>query len=394
MDRQIVYPGQSPADTDYLHMMKQAMVGLGNLAQTTIGTSTLFSGLACTPGTGLHVAIGQGAVYFQEEVDATAYGSLGADANLLVKQGLTTGATLSTPAPGTTGQSINYLIEAQYQDVDANPVVLPFYDSSDPSIPYTGPSNSGAPSNTTRKGLCAVQVKAGTAASTGSQTTPSPDGGWTGLWVVTVPYGASSIVTGDIAEVDGAPLISETLTQKISQATADARYALLSALATEISRAEAEEATIAGAISTEIARAEGIEGTLASEISAETARAEGVEATLNRKCVGNLSSGTGPWWTWNPETGEVHVHGQYRTTITSEGVITVSFPVNIGAFRSASATLYQNSGADASVGQIDSASPPTNTGMGIRIQDNQGGSGASATGFDWHAWGYSAVQPS
>lgn len=234
MDRGIVYPGSIPLDTDILAPQKNAMVGLGWLAQAVLGATTLASGLGCVP-TGpasLQVVVNPGAIFTQGNTDTAAYGSLGADTtHQLVKQGLLLdAATLSCPAPGTAGQSINYLIEAQYQDVDDTPVVLPYYNAANPALAWSGPGNSGTPQNTFRRGKCVVQVKAGTAAATGSQVTPSADAGWTGLWVVTVANGQTTIVGGNIAQLAGSPLILETLTTKISQTSGDARYAALAGL--------------------------------------------------------------------------------------------------------------------------------------------------------------------
>jgi hypothetical protein len=228
MDRQITYPGQILPETTLLNMTKDAMIGLGMAFRAILGTSTFFDGLACTP-TGpasLQVLVGPGSVYALENIDSTAFSSLGSDTtHQIVKQGINLGTlTLNCPAPGTTGQSINYLIQSAYQDTDTGATVLPYYNSSNPSVAYNGPANSGTSQNTVRQGQCLVAVKAGVAATTGSQTTPAPDAGYTGLWVVTVANGQTTIVSGNIAQVNGAPFISEKLGDKISIATGDARY--------------------------------------------------------------------------------------------------------------------------------------------------------------------------
>lgn len=232
MDRTFTYPGSIPLDTDILQPQKNAMVGLGWLAQAILGTSVLATGLGCVP-TGpatLNVQINPGAIFAQGNTDTATYGSLGADTtHQLMREGLLLdAATLSCPAPGTAGQSINYLIEAQYQDIDDTPVVLPYYNAANPSLAWSGPNNTGVPQNTFRRGKCAVQVKAGTAATTGTQVTPAADAGWTGFWVVTVANGQSTITAPNIAALGGAPLITETLTTKISAATAGALYAPIS----------------------------------------------------------------------------------------------------------------------------------------------------------------------
>lgn len=219
MDRQTVYPGQVPLETDLLNTNRNVLIALGMLAQATLGTSTLVDGLACTPGSGLTVSVGPGQIFTQAAVDATGYSSLAAMANPIVKQGVLLNATtLSCPAPATAGQSINYLVEAQFQEVDTNPVVLPYYNASNPTQAWSGPTGSGTSQNTTRADVCAVQIKAGIAATTGTQTTPSADAGWTGLYVVTVAYGALSISGGNISTLSGAPFIATKLPGTVSKA--------------------------------------------------------------------------------------------------------------------------------------------------------------------------------
>jgi hypothetical protein len=228
MDRQIVYPGAIPQDTDQLKQSKNTMVALGMLSQAVLGTSTVVDGLLCTP-TGpasLQVNVGPGSIYAVANVDGTSYGSLAADtADQIVKQGISLATlTLSCPAPATTGQSINYLIEAAYNDTDGGSTVLPYYNSSNPAVAYSGPSNSGTPQNTVRQGVCTVTVKAGVAATTGSQVTPAPDAGYVGLWVVTVANGQTQITSTNITYYLNAPFLPEKLNQKISIATGDTRY--------------------------------------------------------------------------------------------------------------------------------------------------------------------------
>lgn len=194
--------------------------------------------LACTP-TGpasLDVLVAPGSVYSIQNVDGTAYGSLEADtAHQIMKQGISLDTlTLSCPAPGTTGQSINYLIQAAYQDVDTGSTVLPYFDSDNPDVAFNGPDNTGVSQNTVREGQCVVSVKAGVAATTGSQTTPAPTAGYTGLWVVTVANGQTTITSGNISMAGGAPFISEKLGDKISIPTGDARYLKIGTARTQL----------------------------------------------------------------------------------------------------------------------------------------------------------------
>ena len=92
-------------------------------------------------------------------------------------------------------------MQAQYQETDASPAVLQYYNASNPSVPWYGPANAGTPQNTRRLGSVAIQLKAGTAVATGSQVAPSADAGWTGLATVTVANGATTITIGNVADL-------------------------------------------------------------------------------------------------------------------------------------------------------------------------------------------------
>lgn len=219
MDRMIVWPGAIPLETDLLNTNKYMMLGLAKLAAAMLGTSTIANGLGCAPTTpaGLTVNVGAGEIYMLANVDGTSYSSLAADTtHQIVKQGISLDTVnLSCPAPATSGYSINYLIQATYQDQDANPVVLPYYNATNPSQAYSGPNNTGAPNNTTRKGAVVLSAKAGAAATTGTQTTPAPDSGYIGLWVVTVANGQTTINSGNIVQYSGAPVLSASLLSQI-----------------------------------------------------------------------------------------------------------------------------------------------------------------------------------
>ena len=227
-DRRIVYPGALPASLDMLYTNKYAHMALAKLAGAVLGTSTLLNGFACAPTSpaGLTVNVAPGEIYSLQDVDASAYGSIAADAtHLIVKQGIALDATnLACPAPGSAGYSINYLVEIAFSEQDGFPAVLNYYNSANPSQPYSGPGNTGEAQNTVRRDLAVVAVKAGVAAPTGTQATPAIDPGYVGAWVVTVANGQTQITSGNISGYSGAPFLSETLIQKISQATADGRY--------------------------------------------------------------------------------------------------------------------------------------------------------------------------
>lgn len=213
MDRAIVYPGAIPLETDILKAQKNSFIAVAKLAEAIFGSgSTLLTGLICTPTApaSLDVQVSPGQIYAMVAADGTPYGSLAADSHSILKQGLLLDTvTLNCPAPATAGFSINYLIQAGYSDVDANSVVLPYYNASNPSLAYSGPANAGTAQNTIRKGVCTVTAKAGIAAATGAQQTPAPDAGYVGAWVVTVANGQATITAPNIVKATNAPFIAD-----------------------------------------------------------------------------------------------------------------------------------------------------------------------------------------
>ncbi|MEN7527035.1 hypothetical protein [Cupriavidus sp. DL-D2] len=224
MDRQIVYPGQIPLETDLLNTNKFTMIALAKLAAAMFGTATIVNGLACVP-TGpasLQVVVNPGEMYSLVAVDATAYSSLAADTtHNILKQGISLDAVnLTCNPPGTAGQSINYLIQATYQDSDTGLVTLPYYNASNPSQAWSGPGGGGAQQATARKGIVLISAKAGVAATTGSQTTPAPDAGYTGLWVVTVANGQTTITSANITQAANAPILPNDLLHAMQQSGA------------------------------------------------------------------------------------------------------------------------------------------------------------------------------
>lgn len=207
MHRRTAYAQAAGASQDILLSGRFGMTALGLALQDIMGTGTTIFGAACTPTTptaSLSVVIAPGRIYSQQPLEATAWSSLAADtAHTITKQGINLDAiTLSGfAAPGTSGQSINYLVEGQYQDADSDNAVISYFNASNPPVPFTGVGNLGAAQSRTRAGIFALQVKAGTAATTGSQTTPTADSGWTPMYVVTVANGQTTVTSGNIAAV-------------------------------------------------------------------------------------------------------------------------------------------------------------------------------------------------
>jgi hypothetical protein len=217
MDRNIVYPGSIPLDSDLLSINRNAMIALGYLAQATLGTSIVADGLVCTPTApaSLSVVIGPGSITQLAQVDALAYGTLAADpTDPLLKMGINIApTTLPLTPPTTSGQSIAYLIQASLLETDTNPIVLPYYNAANPAQPFTGPGNSGAAQNTQRVQQVQLQAKAGPAAATGTQTLPPVDNGWAGLYAVTVSAGQLTLTAANIAVLPGAPFLAFKLPQ-------------------------------------------------------------------------------------------------------------------------------------------------------------------------------------
>jgi len=221
MDRQLIYPGQILPDTTLLQMSKDAMLGLAKLSAALFGGNTLINGFAVAPSNpaSLQVVAAPGEIYSWQNLDNNPFGSLAADSlHPVMKQGLSLDAVpLTLSAPSAYGQSVNYLIQIGFQEQDANAAVLPYFNIANPQQPLSGQSNNNLPQNTARKAVALVQAKAGIAAASGSQTTPAPDAGFVGAYVVTVNYGQSQITAGNISVYAGAPLLTETLLQKAGQ---------------------------------------------------------------------------------------------------------------------------------------------------------------------------------
>ncbi len=217
MDRTIVYPGAIPLDTDILGINRNVMVGIGALNAAVLGTAMVADGLACTPTVpaSLTVTVASGSITQFGPLDANAYGSLPADqTEQIVKTGINLDpVTFTLVVPASSGESVNYLIEATFSETDTVPVVLPYVNAANPSVPYSGPNNSGGAQNTMRIQRVQLQVKPGAAAAAGTQTTPAVDSGWVGLYVVTVNYGQSAITSTDIVTVPDAPFLAFKLPQ-------------------------------------------------------------------------------------------------------------------------------------------------------------------------------------
>jgi hypothetical protein len=217
VDRTIIYTNELPRSADILQFQKDVVYAIGYLAQAVLGQpgspvggyppdilpgNSYLDGLVVAPTqpASLQVTVGSGSIYQMDPVDATSYGVLSTDSNVILKQGLIlTPATLTITPPATSGYSQYYLIEAIYQDLDTGSTVLPYFNSLNPLQPFAGPANSGTPQYTLRQGLCTIALKPGVAAPSGSQIIPTPDAGYTGIATVLVINGQTQIISNNIA---------------------------------------------------------------------------------------------------------------------------------------------------------------------------------------------------
>ena len=206
MDRSIVYAGAGVQDTDLLYAQRSAMVGLGMLAEMVLGNTQLtgpaVTGLSIQPTSppSMSVIINRGALFGWDTIDATAYGSLGADTAQGVVQSAINLDTVVLPpftAPAS-GNGQIFLVQAQASQQDTAPMVLPFWNAANPSQPYLGPNNTGGTVPTQRTRRVALSVKAGTPAALGTQVAPNHDLGWVPIALVTVLAGQTSIITQNV----------------------------------------------------------------------------------------------------------------------------------------------------------------------------------------------------
>jgi hypothetical protein len=194
---------------DILGFAKATLYAIGQLSAATIGA--VYTGVAglqisATGPASMSVIIGTGSIYETETVDSTAYSTLGTDSNLLYKQGfLSTPQTLTLTAPGTSGYSQNYLVQAGYADTDTGAIVPPYLDSANPLVPWAGANNMGGSQFTVRQGQLILGLKPGTAAPSGSQVTPSPDSGFVGLWQITVANTDTTITSSNWSRISPDP---------------------------------------------------------------------------------------------------------------------------------------------------------------------------------------------
>jgi hypothetical protein len=237
MDREIVYPGAIPLDTDILSGEQRTMIALGYLAAMAVSSllspepTVVCDGLLAqpaspTPNETVVVTpgciLGIGSTDGLSEIDSVAYGSLGTNTNPLAKMGINTAPTplnFATLISGlTSGQFMNCLVEAKFSETDGTPIVLPYYNASNPSQPYSGPGGDGVAQNTVRAQTVTLSIKAGTV---DSLAVPGPDTGYVGLWVVYIYNGQTQIVSSNITPAGSQPYIGTKLAQSRTKLTSN-----------------------------------------------------------------------------------------------------------------------------------------------------------------------------
>lgn len=206
-DRVIVYPLQNPSSVQTNTMQRYPRLAIGNFLRDMLGPSNLggsYANMTISPvASTLYVTVaptnaGTDGTLYQLGADDTnplplnVSPQLAADATTIMIQGLLSAQTANIgplSPPGTSGQSVYYLIEAQIQQVDTNAQSQLFVNSAGAKYYQTV--------NTDRTDAIVFQSKAGTAGV--SPSPPSLDSGWISIGLVLVPYGATAITSGMIS---------------------------------------------------------------------------------------------------------------------------------------------------------------------------------------------------
>ena len=209
MDRQIVYAGSIPLDTDLLNIQRHIMVSIGALARAVLGDAGLIDGLPCGPaGEAYTVVVGPGSYTALLPIDGVAFGSLPADPTMTVQTALhLENKLLQLGPPPDADHVLCWLIQAAIATEDAGPAALPYWNAADPTIAFSGPGNSGLAQNTQRLLRVALSSKPSAPQPYPTGAPPAPDPGWIGLYTVTTFAGKQKIEAGDIVPMPDAPTL-------------------------------------------------------------------------------------------------------------------------------------------------------------------------------------------
>ncbi len=198
MDRQIVYVGAVPLDTDQLLQSRHTMIGLGYLTKMVVGDDASYAdGLSCNPGQGLSVVIGPGSLTSPTVVDAAFIGLLPPNGDPLVKMGINTASVVLS-----IGGSGSWLISASVAEAQAGDAVVAYYNAAMPTQTLFGPGGNGAAQASVVQQRVALSVSSTPASSGGASS-----GGTVPLWIVDLPAGATAITSDMISIAPGAPFL-------------------------------------------------------------------------------------------------------------------------------------------------------------------------------------------
>lgn len=188
-------------DFDFVMFEHDVLTALSGLISDITSTLavTVLGGFAATQASpiSLSINLAAGRIYQFAPADLVGDGSIPQDLNTIVQQGYNPAQVITLIAPSS-GQSQWNLIQAQFSQVDAvragdpNGGIVPFYNAANPSQPTLNSVN------TVRQAKCVLQVISGAAATTGSETPPTPTSGWVPLYLIDLAGGQTQITTSQI----------------------------------------------------------------------------------------------------------------------------------------------------------------------------------------------------
>ena len=209
MDRQIVYAGSIPLDTDLLHIQRHVLTSIGALAHAVLGDAAVVDGMACAPAAQPYsVTVGPGSCIALAPIDGAPFGSLGTDPASVMQTGLhVANSVVTLGQPPDVDHVVCWLVQAAVEGLDSGPVALPYWNAANPAVPFSGPGNSGAAQNTQRLLRVVLSAKPNAPQLWPIGTPPEPDPGWIGLYAVTTVFAKPGIEARDIVPYWGAPRI-------------------------------------------------------------------------------------------------------------------------------------------------------------------------------------------
>lgn len=349
MDRVQNYNLQTPLTADDLNKERDyTAIALGKIVSALLGQGTVVSDLAATAvasTTVPTVQLSDGQLYELATLDPTAFGSLPVNSfpstATVMKQGLLLASrgdtnTFELTPPGTSGESIIYLLEAQYADLDTDTQTITFYNVSDPTNPTT------ATQPRVREGTISFVLKAGIASS--SPAAPSADVGYVPLYNIEVAYGQTVLSQSDITVASGAPFLSQKLFSLMNgSGTVDVPALTASGLITAndgidvtagaitagggLSVPSGQTATVAGTLS--VTGTETVSGTL--DVTG-TLTVQNATANNEPVALGQVLNGAAPVAGYSNETGTTGSATTGSLTAPSNGraIVIASFSSSVG----------------------------------------------------------------